>query len=202
MSDDKIAALEALVAEQGKRLRELEDVREINDCFRKFHWACCGGFNGRQAGGMDALDQLAEDATFEVRGLHEPGKGPKGREQFTEYWDYYYGDAGPLPYVFQVSVSEWVEITGDTAKGWSVQIGLVQFREMKPSFGLSLRINDYVRTDKGWKIKKTTINGGFGFKVDKIEGGANVLNELPPFDGRKPWTYEGQEAKDDTKVVP
>ncbi len=36
--------------------------------------------------------------------------------------------------------------SGDTARGWSVQVGLVQFREMKPSFGLSLRINDYVRT--------------------------------------------------------
>lgn len=202
MSDDKIAALEALVAEQGKRLRELEDVREINDCFRRFHWKCCGGFDGVQAGKLECLDELSDDATFEVRGLHEPGKGPKGREQFTEYWDYFYGDAGPLPYVFQTVVSEFVEVDGDVATGKAVQLGMFEFRGAKPSVGLALRTNTYVRTDKGWKIRKTTIDGGFGFKVDKFEGGSSTLNELPPMDDRKPWTYEGQVAKDATKAVP
>ena len=78
MSDDRLAALEA-------RVQELEDVRQITDAARKFNWECCGGFNGVQAGRMEALDNLADDATIEVKGLHEPGKGPKGREQYTEY---------------------------------------------------------------------------------------------------------------------
>jgi hypothetical protein len=87
MSEDRLAALEA-------RIQELEDVREITDAARKFNWHCCGGYNGVQAGRMEALDNLADDATIEVKGLHEPGKGPKGREQITEYWDYFYGDSG------------------------------------------------------------------------------------------------------------
>ncbi len=202
MSDDRLAALEAQVAEQGKRLRELQDVREIEDCFHRFHWNCCGGFGGLQAGKMECLDELAEDATFEVKGLHEPGKGPKGREQYTEYWDYFYGDAGPLPYVFQVCVSQTVEVNGDEATGKAVQLGMFQFRGAKPSVGLSLRTNTYVRTDKGWKIRKTTIDGGFGFKVDQFEGGSSPLNELPPADDRKPWTWDGQQAKDAAKVIP
>ncbi len=189
MSEDRLAALEA-------RIQELEDVREITDSARKFNWACCGGFNGVQAGRMEALDNLADDATIEVKGLHEPGKGPKGREQYTEYWDYFYGDAGPLPYVFQAAVSEFVEVKGDTAESWCVMIGLFGFRGGgKPVFNLATRRNYYSRTDKGWKITKTTIDGGLGFKVDELEGGQHTLNELPPMDDRKPWTWEAQQAK-------
>ena len=33
MSEDRLAALEALVAQQGAALRELQDEREIEDCF-------------------------------------------------------------------------------------------------------------------------------------------------------------------------
>jgi hypothetical protein len=38
--------------------------------------------------------------------------------------------------------------------------------------------------------------------VDEIAGGANTLNALPPFDGRGPWTWDGQQAKDAASVVP
>ena len=71
MSDPKLTQLEA-------RVRELEDVREINDVFFKWHYECTGGFNGKQAGRMEALECLTEDATIEIQGLHEPGKGPRG----------------------------------------------------------------------------------------------------------------------------
>ena len=56
MSDAKLAELEA-------RISELEAVRQITDAARKFNWACCGGFNGVQAGRMEALDNLAVDKT-------------------------------------------------------------------------------------------------------------------------------------------
>jgi hypothetical protein len=194
MSDVNIAEIVSKLKELDELkndLQELKDVREIKDCFRRFHWACCGGFNGRQGGGMDSLDELADDATFEVKGLHEPGKGPKGREQFTKYWAYFYGDAGPLPYIFQVPVSETVKIDGDTAVGLSVHLQIGQFRGGQPALSLLLRANDYVRTDKGWKIQKTTIDGGLGFKLDELVGVAGTLNELPPADDRKPWTYAG-----------
>ena len=194
MNEDRLAALEA-------RVQELEDVRQITDAARKFNWECCGGFNGVQAGRMEALDNLADDATIEVKGLHEPGKGPKGREQYTEYWDYFYGDAGPLPYVFQAAVSEFVEVTGDTAESWCVMIGLFGFRGgSSANFNLATRRNYYKRTDKGWKITKTTIDGGLGFKVPELEGGQHTLNELPPTDDRKPWTWEAQQAKDAAKA--
>jgi hypothetical protein len=175
------------------RLRELEDVREITDCFRKFHWACCGGFNGLQAGRMEALDQLADDATIEVKGLHEPGKGPTGRKQYTAYWEYYYGDAGPLPRVFQTTVSEWVEVEGDTATGYSVMLAFLEFRGGgAPWMTLAMRINNYVRTDKGWKIKSTTINGGFESDINELKGGHNgLLNELPPQEERQEWKWPG-----------
>ena len=181
MTEDRMAALEA-------RLRELEDVREIGDLFFNFHYACTGGFVGKQAGRMEALDCLTDDATIEVLGLHEPGKGPRGREQVKEYWDFYYGDAGPLPFVFQTSVNEKVELSGDTAVGYSNMLMMVGFREGKPLMGLSQRVNDYVRTDSGWKIKKTTMVGGFTIQTGELEG---ALNTLPEAEQRQPWTHKG-----------
>ena len=181
MSDNRMEALEA-------RIRELEDVRAIKDVFFNFHYACTGGFTGKQAGRMEALDYLTDDATIEVLGLHEPGKGPRGRKEVKEYWDFYYGDAGPLPYVFQTSVNEKVEVNGDTATGWSNMLMMVGFREEKPMMGLSQRVNDYVRTQDGWKIQKTTMVGGFTVRPEELEG---ALNELPEPEDRTPWTYKG-----------
>ena len=181
MSDDRIAKLEA-------RIRELEDVREINEVFFKWHYDCTGGFNGKQPGRMEALECLTDDATIEVQSLHEPGKGPKGREQYTEFWDYFYGDDGPLPYVFQNSVAERVKVDGDTAVQQSNQFGIFQARGEKPWFGLSQRTNYFVRTPKGWRINKTTIEGGFSIQADEIHGN---LNPLPAPEARTPWTYKG-----------
>ena len=162
MSEATIAALEA-------RIRELEDVREITDVFFKWHYACTGGFNGKQAGRMEA--------------------GPKGREQYTEFWDYFYGDDGPLPYVFQTSVADKVVVTGDTAVQKSNMLGIFQNRGGKPTIGLSQRTNTYVRTPKGWLIKKTTVDGGFSIAVDELHGNLNKLPEV--MSPRTPWTFKG-----------
>lgn len=171
-----------------ERVQELEDKQAIKDCFFNFHYACTGGFTGKQAGRMEALDYLTDDATIEVLGLHEPGKGPRGRQQVKEYWDFYYGDAGPLPFVFQTSVNEKIEIDGDTAVEWSNMLMMVGFRDDKPLMGLSQRINDYVRTADGWKIKKTTMVGGFTTTIETLDG---ALNQLPAPEARTPWTYKG-----------
>ena len=72
-----IAALEA-------RLKELEDVAEINEVFFKWHYDCTGGFNGKQPGRMEALECLTDDATIEVQGMHKPGQGPRGRKEYTD----------------------------------------------------------------------------------------------------------------------
>lgn len=97
------------------RIKRIEDIAQIKDVWFKWHDECTGGFNGKQAGRMEALECLTEDATIEIEGIHEPGKGPTGREEYTEFRDYCYGDAGPLPYVFQTSVADKVELNGDTA---------------------------------------------------------------------------------------
>jgi hypothetical protein len=175
------------------RIRELEDVREINEVFFKWHYDCTGGFNGKQAGRMEALECLTEDATIEVNGLHKPGQGPRGRKEYTEFWDYFYGDAGPLPYVFQNSVAERVVVTGDKAVQQSNQLGIFQFRGPnglgKPTIGLSQRTNYYVRTPQGWKIEKTTIEGGVSIQAEELHGNLNKLPET--MEARTPWTYKG-----------
>jgi hypothetical protein len=178
---DILSALEA-------RVRELEDVREVNDLFFKWHYDCTGGFGGKQAGREEALECLTEDGTIEVNSLHEPGKGPKGRAQYTEFWDYFYGDAGPLPYVFQNSVCELVKVDGDKATQTSIQFGMFQNRGGKPRMGLSQRVNYYRREPVGWRIEKTTIEGGFSVYFEQLHG---ALNQLPPAEARQPWTYKG-----------
>jgi SnoaL-like domain len=182
MTDPTYKELEA-------RLRELEDVHAINEVFYTWHYACTGGFNGIQAGRMEALECLTEDASIEIAGLHKPGQGPTGREAYTKFWDFYYGDDGPLPYVFQTSVADKVEVNGDTAVQRSNMLGLFQARGHQPTIGLSRRTNDYVRTPDGWKIKKTTVDGGFSAPLPPLQGNLNPLPEK--MDERTPWTYEG-----------
>jgi hypothetical protein len=166
------------------RLQLLEDIQAIRDVFFKWNNHCTGGFNGKQAGRLEALECLTEDATIEVQGLHEPGEGPRGRKEYTEYWDYYYGDAGPLPYVFQTSAADKIEVSGDAAVQHLNQLAIIGFRGAKPTIGLTQRINYYRRTEAGWRIEKTTVEGGLKIRVDKITG---ALNAIPPADQRTPW---------------
>jgi SnoaL-like protein len=186
MTDESRDALEARVKELEARVREMEDIRQINEVFRKWHYACTGGFNGIQAGRMEALDVLTEDATIEIQSLHEPGQGPKGREEYTKYWDFYFGDAGPLPYVFQTSLDQKVTVTGDTAVQESNQLGIFQPRNAPARLSLSRRTNYFVRTPEGWRINKTTGDSAFATTLQDLLG---PLNELPPQEHRTPWTY-------------
>jgi hypothetical protein len=170
------------------RVRELEDVRAINDLWFKWHYECTGGFNGKQAGRMEALECLTEDATIEIQGLHEPGKGPRGRKAYTEFWDYYFGDAGPLPYVFHGSVAERVVVAGDAATQQSNMFGIFQLRGGRPAVGLSQRNHRFVRTAAGWKMSYRDMEGGFSFLADALHG---PLNPLPEAEPRTPWTPQG-----------
>ena len=171
-----------------QRVQEIEDVREITDVFFKWHYACTGGFNGKQAGRMEALECLTDDATIEIEALHKPGQGPRGRGQYTEFWDYFYGDEGPLPYVFQTSVADKIEIDGDTAVHYTNMLGIFEFRGNGATIGLSQRINYLVRTAEGWRISKTTQGGGLTTKIGDLQGN---LNTLPEKAARTPWTYKG-----------
>ena len=186
MSDPDIGALEAKVEQLEKRVRELEDVREINEVFRKWHYECTGGFNGIQAGRMEALDVLTDDATIEIQALHEPGQGPKGREEYTRYWDFYYGDAGPLPYVFQTSLDQKIRIDGDSAVQDSNQLGIFQPRNSPARLSLSRRTNWLVRTPEGWKIQKTVGDSAFATTLADLLG---PLNALPEPEARDQWTH-------------
>jgi len=193
MSESNVEALEGRVKELEARLQELEDVRQINEVFRRWHFACTGGFNGIQAGRMEALDVLTEDATIEIQALHEPGKGPKGREEYTKYWDFYFGDAGPLPYVFQTSLDQKIEINGDEAVQYSNQLGIFQARNSPAMLSLSRRINYLRRTPDGWRIYKTTGDSAFSSPLQELNG---PLNPLPPMEQRTPWTYGGESPRD------
>jgi ketosteroid isomerase-like protein len=179
MTDSEMDQLKA-------RVRELEDLREIHEVWFKFHHLTTGGFNGKHAGKMEALECLTDDAQIQVQGLHEPGKGPQGREQYTEYWAYWFGDAGPLPRVFQTSVSEEVTIDGDTAIQISNMLMIALRRGYEPTLTLSERINHLRRTPDGWRISKTTLDGGFIVDLKEIRG---PLNDLPEAEARTPWIH-------------
>jgi hypothetical protein len=170
------------------RLRQMEDIQAINAVFDRWHFVCTGGFAGKQAGRMEALECLTDDATIELHGMHEPGKGPRGREQCAKFWAYFVGDDGPLPYVFQTMVGPQVVVNGDTATQQHNMLGIFQLRGAKATMGLSQRFNDLVRTPEGWRIKKTTVIGGMSFEIDNLKG---ALNALLPLEPRRPWTYEG-----------
>jgi ketosteroid isomerase-like protein len=193
MTESDVELLAARVKELEARMRELEDIREINEVFRRWHYACTGGFNGIQAGRMEALDVLTEDATIEIQALHEPGQGPKGREEYTRYWDFYFGDAGPLPYVFQTSLDQRVEVEGDTAVQHANQLGIFQARNSVPMLSLSRRINYLRRTPDGWRIYKTTGDSAFSTPLQDLKG---PLNPLPAPTHRTPWTHGAESPRD------
>jgi len=203
---DRIEALEARNRELEERLRKVEDIQEITALFSRWHYACSGGFDGIQAGRMEALECLTDDATIEAKGIHEPGKGPKGREQYTEYWEYYYGDAGPLPYVFQTNLGDRVEVDGDTAVHYNDMLCFTQPRGMhksvyggsaedsiggtvdldNPVLMITHRVNHLVRTSDGWRVQKTTVDGGFRTNLKDLIG-IPTKNQLPPLEERKEW---------------
>jgi hypothetical protein len=193
MTEPNTEGLQARIRELEARVQELEDVRSINEVFRRWHHACTGGFNGIQAGRMEALDVLTEDATIEIQALHQPGKGPRGREAYTRYWKFYFGDAGPLPYVFQTSFDQKVEVHGDTATQESNQLGVFQARNAVPVLSLSRRKNWLVRTRDGWKITKTVGDSAFATTLNDLNG---PLNPLPEAEERAQWTYEDSPSVD------
>jgi hypothetical protein len=139
------------------------------------------------------LEVLTEDATIEIQSLHEPGKGPRGREEYTKYWDFYYGDGGPLPYVFQTGFDQKVEVYGDEAVQYSNQLGIFQARSAGPMLSLSRRINYLRRTPEGWRIYKTTGDSAFSTPLNDLKG---PLNPLPPQEQRAPWTYGDETPRD------
>jgi hypothetical protein len=172
--DDRDLDLEARLDALDRRLTELEDVREMDEAWRLWHYACTGGFHGRQAGRHEALDVLTEDATIEIRGMHAPGEGPRGRAAYTAYWDHYYGDQGPLPYVLQTGLDKGTTITGDTAVQDSVQILIMKMRgRPEPITSMSTRQNTFVRTPAGWRVEKTTGTGGYTVPLTVLEGDLN-----------------------------
>jgi hypothetical protein len=181
---DELAALKKEIEELRATVQNLKDVQEINDVFFKWHFECTGGFKGKQAGRAAALECLTEDAQIDVP-PNPPGKGPKGRDEYTEFWDYFYGDNGPLPYVFQTSAADKVEVHGDTATQYSNMLGIFQSRGDKPRIGLSQRINTFRRTPEGWRICKTTIEGGLSAPLPELN--PHGLNELPPQEERVPF---------------
>ena len=69
MADSAEVQIEKLTA----RVRELEDVRDVLDVFNRWHYACTGGFNGVQAGRMEALDCLTEPLSANPVDRNRPG---------------------------------------------------------------------------------------------------------------------------------
>jgi SnoaL-like domain len=160
--EDRLKALE-------ERLQYLEDVREINEVMRQWHYGCTGGFNGRQTHRTsETIDLVADDGSIEVQGLHEPGTGPKGREAMLAYFAPFHGDNGFLPHVYQTGVDYGVVVNGDTAVQHSNLLCITQYQDRgtQPEFLFSRYVNEFVRTTSGWKIRnirleqcyKTTLN--------------------------------------------
>jgi hypothetical protein len=189
MTTSEIDALKQQFAALALEVKTLRDIEDIKKVFFKWHHACTGGFNGKQAGRMEALECLTEDATIEIQGLHEPGKGPTGRDQYTTFWEFYYGDDGPLPYVFQTSVSDDIEVDGDRAVQKSNMLALIQPRGHKPWLGLSQRTNHLVRTPAGWRITKTTMEGGISVDVDDFKDNFTTMNRPVAYRERPEWKY-------------
>ncbi len=169
--ESRLAALEA-------RLRELEDVREINDVMRCWHYACTGGFNGIQTHRtLEGIDLLAEDGTIEVQGLHKPGDGPTGREALLKYFSAFHCDNGSLPHVFQTGVDYGVTVTGDTAVQDSNLVIVTEFSDGSRAFSLSRYHNDYVRTPAGWRIKTIRLEQGYTVPLKELVAASDYFEE-------------------------
>lgn len=180
MTDTTIETTEARLAAVEKRLRYLEDVREINEVMRKWHYACTGGFNGRPTHRThEAIDLIAEDGSITVQGLHEPGKGPRGREELLAYFAPFHGDDGFLPHVYQTGIDYGVVVDGDTAVQHSNLLCVTQYqdRSIRPGMLLSRYVNDYVRTPDGWKIKNIRLEQAYEIPLNGFIPADNI--EIP-----------------------
>lgn len=158
-------------------------------CFGRGITRAPEGSTGSKPAGWKRWTCSPRTATIEIQALHKPGEGPKGREEYTKYWDFYFGDAGPLPYVFQTSLDQRIEVHGDEAVQYSNQLGIFQARSSEPMLSLSRRVNYLRRTPDGWKIYKTTGDSAFASTLNDLRG---PLNPLPEMEARTQWTYDGK----------
>jgi len=89
----------------------------------------------------------------------QPGQadGPRAVHQVL---DYFYGDDGPLPYVFQTSVADKVEVDDDTAVQRSNMLGIFQpAARSRPSACRAGRTPTCA--PRRLADQKTTVDGGF-----------------------------------------
>lgn len=162
-TSSEIRELRDQLATVSARVRELEDVRAILEIYHHWDWSVTGGFNGMQAGDYQSLlaDFDLDSGTIEAQRLYERGAGPTGREAVLEYWDYFYGDNGPVPIDFQTMIDPAVRIDGDTAILECNEILWVQYRgDAAPLFGLVKRYIDFARKPEGWKIVRAELEEG------------------------------------------
>lgn len=172
MSESVGTSVEARLEALEARLRYLEDVREINELMRKWHYACTGGFNGipthRTA---EAIALFVEDGSIEVQGLNEPGKGPRGRAELLEYYQPFHGPDGVLPHVYQTGIDYGVEVNGDTAVQESNLLCITKYKDgsIKPEWYLGRYRNEYVRTPEGWKFKNLRLEACYTVPADDLK---------------------------------
>lgn len=180
MSQTLEDTLEARLKVLEARMQELEDVREINDVMRRWHYACTGGFNGIPTHRtLEGIDLLADDGTIEVQSLHKPGEGPTGREALLAYFRPYHGRDGLLPQVFQTGVDYGVTVTGDTATQDSNLVIVTGYQDGSKAFSLSRYHNDFVRTPDGWKIKTIRLEQGYTVPLGELQAASGYFEDRP-----------------------
>jgi SnoaL-like domain len=151
-----------------RRLRDLEEIRTL----KARYWKACDGdiVVGPSHDVQDIVDLYTEDGSWRVADIETPegvrkGRGGTGWEGIRAYFQ---SRREHYRFIMHFGMAPIITITGDTATGhWHYIATLDALHEPKPIWSAGVYLDEYVRTDAGWRIKNTVVVGGFATPFDE-----------------------------------
>ncbi len=168
-NEDRLEALE-------KRLRAVEDVREIQNLMARYLNASDGGWDRVSHDGDVVAPMFAEDGVWECEKVAKA----IGRKEIRALWDTFRKNT---PFSFHTISNPNITVTGDSAVGEWHLIALVTSRLALDSgrdtateqFTAAIYTNHFVRSPEGWLFQKIHVRPAFFEPFSKGWAGAAHL---------------------------
>ncbi|GAA1942209.1 nuclear transport factor 2 family protein [Nocardioides hwasunensis] len=145
-----------LLEHLSARVRELEDVREIEALAARYHSLCDGGWRGPSHEDVDALvDLWVPDGTYDINAARPPCRGhAEIREQLVRL-------RTSMPWILHTFTNSEIDVEGDRASGRFKAVAYYR-RSDEAHVVVGSYLGDFVRTPAGWRFGSWTADLAHG----------------------------------------
>ena len=158
-----------------ERIQIIEDQQEIAKLKARYVNLNDGGWKGPTHTNPQAVaDMFVEDGVWDGR----PSTGyAQGRAEIKQLFEAF----GAVPFIVHYVTNPIIEVDGDTATGhWHAMVTMTMPGD-QALWSLGLYIDEYVRTDEGWKFKSLRFESAATSTYELGWGKQRVLYEDDPF---------------------